>query len=272
MSFIDIIFRYFLPGLSVIITSLAFFLNYHKKKKLEYAHTFSSQIHVIKNHDYTTIENDNLILQTRLVFWNSTRQMVNKEDIPKSNPITITCLDGAEIYDVSLLSSSNDGNGVRIVKIENNVYQIRFDYLEPGDGFLIEILSSGTSHNDLLIKGSIKGAGKKAIKYCSIIESERYLSIRELLKNRNIFILITFVFTILVLIGTFIPIDVTIHVGGISTSTRWISIPSRLWPISLGCIIILWIILLLTTKSGVSIRKRIPKELLKYGSIKNKQL
>ncbi len=272
MSFIDITFRYVIPGLSVTITLLAFFLNYHKKKKLEYVHTFSSQIHVIKNHDYKTAENDRTILQTRLVFWNPTRQIICREDIPKSNPITISCVKGAELYSVSLLSASNEGSGVRIVKTRRNGYQIKFDYLEAGDGFLIDVLSSGTSHNDLLIKGSIRGSGKKAIKYCSVLERERYLSIRELLNNRSIFFIITFVLTIIVLIGIFIPFDVTFHLGGISKSAKGIHIPSDFKPMSLGFIIGLWIFLLLTTKSGVSIRKRIPKELLKYGSIKNRPM
>ena len=237
MSFIDITFRYVIPGLSVTITLLAFFLNYHKKKKLEYVHTFSSQIHVIKNHDYKTAENDRTILQTRLVFWNPTRQIICREDIPKSNPITISCVKGAELYNVSLLSASNEGSGVRIVKTRRNGYQIKFDYLEAGDGFLIDVLSSGTSNNDLLIKGSIRGSGKKAIKYCSVLERERYLSIRELLNNRSIFFIITFVLTIIVLIGIFIPFDVTFHLGGISKSAKGIHIPSDFKPMSLGFII-----------------------------------
>lgn len=271
MSFLDISFKYIIPGLSIIITSLAFFLNYHKKKKLEYAHTFSSQIHVIENHEYKTNEKDKFILQTRLVFWNSARHIVNKEDIPKSNPITISCVDGIEIFNVSLLSINNDGNGVKIVKKKNNVYQVKFEYLEAGDGFLVEILSSGTSHNDLIINGSIKGGGKKAIKFCSVMERERYLGIKELLNNRNIFMMITFVLTILLLIGTFIPVDITFHLGDFSKSAIGINIPSELRPFSLGGIVVLWIFLLLITKSGVSIRKRIPKELLRYGRIKNKQ-
>ena len=272
MSFIDITFRYIIPGLSVTITLLAFFLNYHKKKKLEYVHTFSSQIHVIKDHDYKSAGDDSVILQTRLVFWNPTRQIISREDIPRSNPITISCAKGTELYGVSLLSASNEGSGVRIVKTRRNDYQIKFDYLEAGDGFLIDVLSSGTSHNDLLIKGSIRGSGKKAIKYCSVLERERYLSIRELLNNRSLFFIITFALTIIVLIGTFIPFDVTFHLGGMSKSARWIHIPSELKPMSLGFITGLWIFLLLTTKSGVSIRKRIPKELLKYGSINNRQM
>jgi hypothetical protein len=270
MKFIDITFRYMVPGLSVTITLLAFFLNYHKKKKLEYVHTFSSQIHVIQNNDYKTTEDDRLILQTRLVFWNPTRNMINSEDIPKSNPITISCATGTEVYSVSLLSASNEGSGVRVTKTRHKDYQIKFDYLEAGDGFLVEVLSSGTSQNDLLIKGSIRGSGKKAIRYCSVLESERYLSIRELLNNRSIFFIMTFVLTVIVLIGTFIPIDITFYLGGIAKSARWIHIPSELRPISLGSILGLWIILLLTTKSGVSIRKRLPKELLKYGSINKK--
>jgi hypothetical protein len=75
-----------------------------------------------------------------------------------------------------------------------------------------------------------------------------------------------------VLIGTFIPFDVTFHLGGISKSAKGIHIPSDLKPMSLGFIIGLWIFLLLTTKSGISIRKRLPKELLKYGSINNRQM
>jgi hypothetical protein len=271
MNYIDITFRYMIPGLSITITILAFFLNYHKKKKLEYVHTFSSQIHIIKNRDYKTADDDRLILQTRLVFWNPTRQMISREDIPRSNPITISCVKGTELYGVSLLSASNEGSGVRIIKTRHGGYQIQFDYLEAGDGFLVEILSSGTSHNDLYIKGSIRGSGKKAIKYCSVLESERYLKVRELLNNRSIFFIITFVLTVIVLVGTFIPIDITFHLGGIAKSAKWVHIPSELKPISLGFIIGLWILLLLTTKSGVSIRKRLPKELLKYGSINSKQ-
>ncbi|HEX2947037.1 MAG TPA: hypothetical protein VHT96_13905 [Clostridia bacterium] len=272
LSFIDITFRYMIPGLSVTITLLAFFLNYHKKKKLEYVHTFSSEIHVIKDHDYKTAGDDRVILQTRLVFWNPTRQIICKEDIPKSNPIVISCVKGAELYGVSLLSASNEGSGVKIVKNRRGDYQIKFEYLEAGDGFLIEVLSSGTCQDDLLIKGSIRGSGKKAIKYCSVLERERYLSIRELLNNRSIFFIMTFILTIIVLIGTFIPFDVTFHLGDISKSAKWIHIPSELKPISLGFIIGLWIFLLLTTKSGISIRKRLPKELLKYGSINNKPM
>lgn len=75
-----------------------------------------------------------------IVFWNDGSAVLDKNDIAESDPLKLS-FDG-EVLDARLLRQTKSVNQFRVTLDEtyNNLANITFDYLDPKDGAVIEIL------------------------------------------------------------------------------------------------------------------------------------
>lgn len=103
----------------------------------------------------TNIEN---LTVSRLVFWNNGNEVIDSTDIQTAIPVSIRVFDQVEILDVKVLKESNPANCLTVSLLENKKAALLFfDYLNPNQGALIQVIHTGTNPYQLFIYGQIKG-------------------------------------------------------------------------------------------------------------------
>jgi hypothetical protein len=95
---------------------------------------------------------------TNVALWNSGREPIRKEDILSTEPLRILTKEGFRILDAEVVQVNNDTNNLRCQLIEDNEVIIDFDYLEKGDGTVIQVFHTGNKNDDLQFKGKVIGA------------------------------------------------------------------------------------------------------------------
>lgn len=103
------------------------------------------------------------------VFWNKGKDTIHGNDIPQLDPFIIKILDDKKILAVKKVYGTNDSNNI-IQNISDNKLELHidFEYLDYGDGFVLQILHTGEDSNCISICGSIKSAGKLSKREVSI--------------------------------------------------------------------------------------------------------
>ncbi len=91
----------------------------------------------------------------RLLIWNSGKDVIRQDDIAKKHPICFISCEDTRLLDANLIAINNDTISTHLDK-DNDLLHIDFEYLEPGQGVVAEIVYSGPL-NDLGITGVIKG-------------------------------------------------------------------------------------------------------------------
>jgi hypothetical protein len=99
-----------------------------------------------------------VVTVTRFAFWNTGNRTIESTDIPSTDPLIIHPTKEAHIFHIEVTEQTKRANQVTIGKADNGgEYALCFEYLDPGDGALINIVHSGKEADEFLLKGSIKG-------------------------------------------------------------------------------------------------------------------
>ena len=96
--------------------------------------------------------------KTCLVVWNSGRSLIRGSDVVEEDPLTCVFSDGSEVLECRVLKSTRKTNKFSAQRSPTavNKLDISFDYLDPGDGAVIEILHTD-SERFPEVKGTIRG-------------------------------------------------------------------------------------------------------------------
>lgn len=89
---------------------------------------------------------------TKILFWNGGRTKIDKTDID-DNLITIVASGKNSILDGETLHISNDKTDF---KFDREANTINFDFLDSGDGGVIEIIHTGLSDEDIILDGYVE--------------------------------------------------------------------------------------------------------------------
>jgi hypothetical protein len=94
-----------------------------------------------------------------IFFWNSGWDTISNTDIPNKGKITIIPFNkDIAILGADLIKVNNLANDVKIQYIEkNNEVTIDFDYLDNGNGGIIQIINNGMEEKSFNVVGEIKG-------------------------------------------------------------------------------------------------------------------
>lgn len=158
--------------LSAIVTILSFlaaiFL-YFKAKKVKKPRYAIRSINFLKDSAnkieglqimYSSQPVQNVTI-TKVAFWNDGNETINGNDIANADPIEIRLKEGFMILESKIIYEKNNANLLTIQKAENDtILYIKFDYLDRGEGAVIQLLHTGNSSEDVIISGTIKGVGK----------------------------------------------------------------------------------------------------------------
>lgn len=98
------------------------------------------------------------VTATRYVIWNSGNTTLSGAQIVQSDPLRLELKSGGKVLKADILRVSRPVNAAWLKPREAGVsiVDIGFDYLDPNDGFAIEVLHSG-QRSDLNIHGTLRG-------------------------------------------------------------------------------------------------------------------
>jgi hypothetical protein len=96
---------------------------------------------------------------SRVVFYNKGAETIRRADIPKTAPLRIVAADKVRMLGVSLLATNNAANASAVAfEANNTLADLTFDYLDQGDGLVVEVIHTGSEPTDIRMDGAIIGA------------------------------------------------------------------------------------------------------------------
>lgn len=97
---------------------------------------------------------------TRLTVWNAGNEALRRADIPVAHPPVIYVSEGVTLFEADTVEHSSAANNVSLEPVHEPIvgYALRFDYLDPGDGVVFNIVHDGTTVTDARLTGNIIGA------------------------------------------------------------------------------------------------------------------
>lgn len=100
------------------------------------------------------------VTKSVVIIWNYGDATIEGDKVVSSDPLRIRTLEGSEILNVSVDKATRDVNRFSVsVEVEKqNEVKCSFDYLDPSDGVVIDILHTGERTIDIV--GSIRGIPK----------------------------------------------------------------------------------------------------------------
>ena len=98
---------------------------------------------------------------SRIVFWNQGSETLDRQDIETVNPLRIGTNEEIEILDVSVsLTNSSSSQFETELASDRKSVNLGFDYLDKGQGAIVQVIHTGTRGSDIQIIGAIKGVKK----------------------------------------------------------------------------------------------------------------
>lgn len=112
---------------------------------------------------------------TRVAIYNDGNQVIDASDVAKKDPLRIVIPDGFRIFDAGVFFVRNEANDFSLeMNREEGVIWITFDYMNEGDGCVVEMFDDIDMFQDISVTGSIKGIKKiqkKALAYSYLREN-----------------------------------------------------------------------------------------------------
>lgn len=95
---------------------------------------------------------------SKIVFWNSGQETIDRDDIQTANPLRVIVAEGLAFLDVKVLQSCGDSANFSVrVSDDRGAVFLDFDYLDKNHGALIQVVHNGKKSEDISIVGDIKG-------------------------------------------------------------------------------------------------------------------
>jgi hypothetical protein len=100
---------------------------------------------------------------SRIAIWNIGNTTLTADQIVDGDPLLIVTSEGSEILEATILNCTrqvNEFSCVRVHDVPNQAF-CRFDYLDPQDGALIQIIHTGT--DKVQVVGTLRGIRKRIL-------------------------------------------------------------------------------------------------------------
>lgn len=104
---------------------------------------------------YNGVEIDNLTV-TKFAIWNGGNETLNSSDVVKSKSLSISCSEDVTILDAKIIAENEKSNAFKIDLMDEKKIQITFDYIDPQNGVVVQVLHTGHS-KDITVEMKIKG-------------------------------------------------------------------------------------------------------------------
>ena len=92
------------------------------------------------------------LAQSYVYIWNSGNEIIDKQDLDTIQPLQLYLANSDQVFEYKIKKVTRDVIAPTLVNNKN----ISFEYLDPKDGFVIEILHSSHDTKKLLVNGVVK--------------------------------------------------------------------------------------------------------------------
>ena len=99
------------------------------------------------------------VTATRVTIWNAGGETINHDDVPAGDPIIIRPHGQCEILEAKKVKENKPANNFRISRTDDGAgVKCEFEYIDKGQGVVIQLIHTGKGDDDLEISGTVKGA------------------------------------------------------------------------------------------------------------------
>lgn len=112
----------------------------------------------------TSVEN---LTVSRIAFWNDGAETIEASNIVEADPLRIEAGGDCDILDAYIIQENNKANKFKVELANSKLVKILFDYLDKGEGGVIQLIHTGKGSSEIELKGLVKGAGKPKSSYGS---------------------------------------------------------------------------------------------------------
>ena len=102
----------------------------------------------------------NALTISKIVVWNSGNETIRLSDLPEKERLSLQTVGAVEILEAFILQVSTPSCGVSVRRIARDSFGVGFDFLDPRDGFVIQLAHTGNSSHDVKLMGRIMGRGR----------------------------------------------------------------------------------------------------------------
>lgn len=148
------------------------------------------------------------VVKTQIALWNAGNTTISGSDIVQDDLLKMKFEEGEEIVSVTVLKESRKINkfAYRISNRVKNELYFEFEFLDPGDGVILEILHTDKNRYPLLT-GTVKGMPKGMLNW-SIKKKKKNSIILDFIYNSSNFLIVNkFGNILLSLIGVFLIVN-----------------------------------------------------------------
>lgn len=96
------------------------------------------------------------VSKSTIVFWNGGSSTARGSDIVEADPIRLRFQDGCQVLQAQIAVASRPVNGVMVTRHDHDAVEISFDFLDPGDGCVVEILHTDSKRTSR-VSGTVRG-------------------------------------------------------------------------------------------------------------------
>ncbi len=156
-----------------------------------------------------------VITVAKVAFWNHGTETIVRHDITQAKPLVIVVKEGVNVLNASVLKHTDTANQFEIGKPQRDQngltsIPITFDFLDRGDGALVQVVHNGHERTRIWVEGRIKGAQEPS-RQSSPTSDQRHLNrMLRLTRSRS---------ATAVDITTFLVIGIIVIVGYICVPT-----------------------------------------------------
>jgi hypothetical protein len=100
------------------------------------------------------------VTMSRIAIWNIGNTTIKGDQIVNSDPLRIVTSDGSSVLEATIRNRTRQVNDVSCLLRQgtSNEVECRFDYLDPSDGALIQLIHTGS--NEIKVSGTLRGIPK----------------------------------------------------------------------------------------------------------------
>lgn len=151
-------------GVAGIILAVVFYRLGKPVRRLAFAtRTFPVVLQQAKrikglNVDYKA-QNVSRLSVSRLAIWNAGTEPIRGSEISEHDPLRLSAGDGVKVLGVELVEATRAANRLTVLAAEEtgSGWKVMFDFLDPRDGALMDVVHDGTGLKDIALVGTIVG-------------------------------------------------------------------------------------------------------------------
>ena len=171
----------FIIAVSSVLLAIALFIKGRRVKLPRYAirssNIFKDLVSKVGILDvrYGDEQIENLTV-SKVAFWNAGRETIHWQDVADADLLRLQATGGYKILSATILHQKNPANKFRIKKKDSDgsIVWLIFDYIDKGEGVVLQLFHTGASSEDIRFYGTIKGFGKPVEKPITVFSPPKY--------------------------------------------------------------------------------------------------